>query len=503
MSKKVLVTTPIYYPNDKLHVGHAYTTSLADAIARFHRLEGSEVYFITGSDEHGQKIEDKAKEMNRDTYEYVSEIVDSFKGLWTKLNISNDLFIRTTDKKHEEYVSNAFTQLQELGFIYKGEYEGNYCKSCEEFWTDTQIGEDKTCPSCGKKTEVLAESSYFLKVSEFQDWIEDQLKNHGILEPQFKAKELINNFIKDGLQDLSITRTSFSWGIPVPGDEKHVIYVWLDALLNYVSALTYDESPFTIDDIWAKDSEAQIVQLAGKEITRFHSIYWPIMLNMLGYRTPKVYAHGWLLKDGEKMSKSKGNVVDPIELIDEFGSDAVRFYLAAGVSFGDDGNVSSELVKEMTNGILVNKYSNLISRTQAMLEQKRELTVPSVKNRTNESTELLETLDQYKVEYDKLFNSVKLTDVTKVIVKALDKVNGYIDITEPWKKDGEELDLILNDLVHSVIKVTLMIHPFIPTFTEEVFEAILDKKEASFKDWNIDLSNKKISKVENLFMRIK
>lgn len=500
--KKVLITTPIYYPSGNLHIGHAYTTTLTDFLSRFHKQQGSEVFFITGSDEHGQKIQEKADEANLHPLEYVTGIIKGFYKLWDALKVENDLFIRTTDPKHEKFVQEKFKILKEKGHIYKGKYEGNYCIPCEEMWTDGQIDNaGKLCPNCGRATEKQEEESYFLNFAPFQKYIKDALENKGILEPQHKAKELINNFIEDGLQDLSISRTSFTWGIPVPGDSKHVMYVWLDALLNYISAFEFDEAPFTADDIWR--GEGEIIQLVGKEITRFHSIYWPIILEMLDYKNPKVYSHGWLLdENGEKMSKSKGNVVDPFEFIETYGRDALRWYLANGISFGGDGRISHELVKENINGVLVNKYSNLISRTMKMLNSYRDSIVPP-KHNSEESTKLNNEILQLKDKYVLQVKKVDITNSTKTIIKMLDEINGYIDITEPWKSEGEKLDTTLNDLIHAILKVSILIAPLVVDGTKKVFQSLLGRDISTYEDFEKNLEGKKIEAIENLFMRIK
>lgn len=506
--KKILITTPIYYPSGNLHIGHAYTTTLTDFLARFHKQLGNEVYFITGSDEHGQKIEEKAIESGLKPKEYVDEIVKGFQKLWDALKIENDLFIRTTDERHKKFVKEAFIKLKSKGYIYKGEYEGNYCISCEEMWTEGQVKSKDNkhlslCPNCKRETIKQKEESYFLNLQSFVWWIREALETKNILEPKYKAKELINNFIKDGLQDLSISRTSFTWGIKVPNDEEHVVYVWLDALLNYASAFMFEESPFMLEDIWPKNAKGEIIQLVGKEITRFHSIYWPIILKMLDYKIPKVYSHGWLLdENGEKMSKSKGNVVEPFEFIQTYGSDALRWYLANGISFGEDGKISHDLVKENINGVLVNKYSNLISRTMKMLDSYREMKVP--KNHGLEiSRNLNKKIEKLKEQFISEVKLIDLTNSTKTIVKILDEINGYIDITKPWKVEGYKLETILNDLVHSILKVSILIAPIIVDGTKKVFQSLLEKETSTYEDFYVDLTGKKIKVIENLFMRIK
>lgn len=500
--KKILITTPIYYPSGDLHIGHAYTTTLTDLLARFHKQLGNEVYFITGSDEHGQKIQEKANEAGKPPLDYVTNKIQGFFKLWDALGIENDLFIRTTDSKHEKFVQEKFNILKSKGHIYKGEYEGNYCIPCEEMWTEGQVLKPNSlCPNCKRTTEKQKEESYFLNLKPFQKFIKNSLLNKGILVPEYKAKELINNFIEGGLQDLSISRTSFTWGIPIPGDEKHVMYVWLDALLNYISAFEFDEAPFLADDIWRGDGE--VIQLVGKEITRFHSIYWPIMLEMLDYKQPKVYSHGWLLDEGgEKMSKSKGNVVDPFEFIEIYGKDALRWYLANGVSFGEDGRISHELVKNNVNGVLVNKYSNLISRTMKMLESYRESIVPK-NHSSEESNKLNNIILELKEKFIVQTKKIDLTNATKTIIKMLDEINGYIDVTEPWKSKGEKLDTTLNDLIHSILKVSILMAPLIVEGTKKVFQSLLGRDISTYKDFDTNLEGRELKAIENLFMRIK
>lgn len=501
MNKKFYVTTPIYYPNDKLHIGHAYTTTLADYIARYKKMNGYETMFLTGSDEHGQKIADKAKEAGEEPLEFVTKIIDGFKNLWTKLEIDYDLFIRTTDEKHKDYVRDSFTELLNEKFIYKSEYKGLYCKSDEAYFTSTQANENK-CPECGKELELLSEESYFLEISKFQEWIKDKLLEGNILKPAHRSKELINNFVNE-LQDLSVTRTSFDWGIKLNEDEKHVIYVWLDALQNYISALDYEGSKFTIDEVWNKDSEVELLQLVGKEITRFHCIYWPIILKMKNMREPRVLAHGWLVTDdGDKMSKSKGNVVDPIELINLYGSDAVKFYLTNNIVTGEDGKFSQDLLEEMINGLLVNKYSNLVARTDAMIKKYFNGIVPEIKTNLPATNDLKNNLNNLIKQFESEMDEYKFSDSTKTLIKYVEEINGYIDITTPWKEEGENLENILNTLVTEIFNITTLLSPLLTTTYKKVYNWLSFNEAPTMNILNKDFAGIELKEIEHLFSRI-
>ncbi len=501
MAKKFYVTTPIYYPNDKLHIGHAYTTTLADFLTRYKKMQGFETMFLTGSDEHGQKIFDKALENNQDPLEFVTNIINGFKDLWNKLDIDYDIFIRTTDERHKKYVSNSFSELLNDGYIYKSEYTGLYCKSDESYFTSTQAHEKK-CPLCGRELETLSEESYFLEITKFKKWIKEKLLDGNILKPKSRVNELINNFVDD-LQDLSITRTSFDWGIKIDNDTKHIIYVWLDALQNYISALTFEESKFTVAEVWNKNSDVELIQLVGKEITRFHCVYWPIILEMKGMREPRVLAHGWLVtNDGDKMSKSKGNVVDPNKLIDLYGSDAVKFYLTNNIVTGEDGKFSQTLLEEMINGLLVNKYSNLIARTDSMVKKYFNGVVPEKKVNIEHTTKLREKLNLYTSEFVNFMDNYKLSDATKILIKYVEEINGYIDITTPWKSDGEVLENILNTLITEIFNVTSLLSPLLTNSYKKVYNWLDYKDEPSFNKMNINFANTKLNQINHLFDRI-
>ncbi len=500
VKKYFYVSTPIYYPNDKLHIGHAYTTVLADMISRFKKLDGYNTFFTTGSDEHGKKIEDKAKEAKQDPFSFVTNIIENFKYLWKILDIDYDHFIRTTDKQHEEFVKDKFFELEKKGFVYKDNYEGWYCKSDESFFTETQLKNHK-CPECGKDVELVKEESYFLKISLFKEYIKNLLSNTDLLIPKHRTKELINNFVND-LQDLSITRTSFDWGIKI--NEKHIIYVWLDALLNYISTLTYgNDKNFKIDDVWSKESNFEILQIVGKEITRFHAIYWPIILEMLNYKEPKILAHGWIIsEEGSKMSKSLGNVVDPIELIEKYGSDSLRFYLVNNIVTSEDGKFSEELLVKNINGVLVNKFSNLVIRTDKMVKKYKNSIVPTLDDISKLEIELDNSFKINFNKYKENMNNYKFSESSKNIIEYIEDINGYIDKTEPWKKsDSKEINTILNTLIKHIHNASIMFSPILPKSTLTL-EKWLSTKIVSFDNLNKDFKEVKLNNIEFLFKRI-
>ena len=457
--------------------------------------------FITGSDEHGQKIEDKAKEVGKEPFEFVSEIIETFKSLWVDLGIEYDVFLRTTDIKHKTYITKTFNEFLEKDFIYKGEYTGLYCKSDEAYFTSTQAP-GKNCPECGKKLIELSESSYFLKISNFQEWIKNKLINSEILLSKKGVDELVNNFVNN-LRDLSITRTTFKWGIRVKEDELHVIYVWLDALMNYISGLTYPESKFSIEEVWGKNSDVEILQLVGKEIIRFHCIYWPIILKMKGFREPRILAHGWLVSDkGTKFSKSQGEVVDPISLIREYGRDAVRFYLVNNIVTGEDGKFSKKLLEEVTNGILVNKFSNLVARTDSMTNKYFGGVVPNKEIDYTPSKELEEKLLSLRFSYFKKMDTYKFSDSTKILIKFMENINAFIDITQPWKKNGQELSTIINTIVNSIFNLALLLSPILVDSSNRVYNWLGVKKELFFNDLDTDCSGIRLKKIDFIFKRI-
>lgn len=471
MDKKTFyISTPIYYPSDKLHIGHTYSTVAADAIARYKRFQGFDTFFLTGTDEHGQKIEDKAKEAGVTPKEYVDKIVAGIKDLWKLMNISNDKFIRTTDEYHEKAVQKIFTKMYEKGDIYKGYYEGLYCKPCESFWTETQAVDGK-CPDCGRPVTNEREEAYFFKLSAYADKLLKYYEDHpGFIEPQSRQNEMVNNFIKPGLQDLCVSRSSFKWGIPVPVNEEHVIYVWLDALTNYITALGYGSDDETLyNKFWPCD-----VHLIGKDIIRFHTIYWPAFLMSLDIPLPeKVYGHGWVLLEGGKMSKSKGNVVDPVILAERYGVDALRYYLLREIAFGSDGIFSNENLINRINSDLANDLGNLVSRTVAMVDKYFGGTIPAEREAGDFDADLkalaAETVKNAEASLDKLNFSIALADIWKFV----SRTNKYIDETAPWALAKDEskkarLAEVMYNLCESIRIISVLIAPFMPNTTPEI-----------------------------------
>ncbi len=504
MNKKFYITTPIYYPSANFHIGHCYTTIAADAIARFKRLLGYDVFFQTGTDEHGAKIAQKAAEAGVTPKEYVDKIIENAKDLWQSLDISYDYFIRTTDESHKKSVQAIFKQLYNQGDIYKGKYKGLYCVPCESFWTETQLIDGK-CPDCGREVKEVTEEAYFFKLSKYQDKLLDLYeKNSNFILPISRKNELVNNFIKPGLEDLCVSRTSVKWGIPVDFDPKHVIYVWIDALSNYITSLGY---PNKDSELFKKYWPADI-HLVGKEITRFHAIIWPALLMALGIDTPKqVFGHGWLVINGGKISKSLGNYKDPREYISSYGIDAVRYFVLREVPFGADGTFSEEALINRTNADLVNNLGNLVNRTVSMAHKYFNGKIENKKiseNYDNELKEVVNNLDKVLIEK---MDGLKINEALDELFEIFRKCNKYIDESTPWVLAKEEdkkdrLETVLYNLLESIRVATVYLQAYLPDTASKIFKTLnTDKKDYNNKSFNEDNSYN-LSEATHLFDRI-
>lgn len=475
-NKTFYITTPIYYPSGKLHIGHSYTTVAADTMARYKRMQGYDVFFLTGTDEHGQKIEDRAKDAGVTPKEFVDNIVAGIKDMWKLLNISYDKFIRTTDDYHEAAVQKIFEKLYEQGDIYKGSYKGLYCTPCESFWTESQLVDGK-CPDCGREVQHAEEEAYFLKLSKYADRLVEYYESHpDFIQPQSRKNEMINNFIKPGLEDLCVSRTSFKWGIPVTFDPNHVVYVWLDALSNYITALGYgseDESNYK--KYWPAN-----IHLVGKEIVRFHTIIWPIMLMALGEPLPeKIYGHGWLLLEGGKMSKSKGNVVDPVVLCDRYSVDAIRYFLLREIPFGSDGVFTNEALIHRINSDLANDLGNLVARSSAMVEKYFDGILPADRLAGEFDDSLIALATQTKGKVEKALDNLEFSTALTELWTLVSRTNKYIDETMPWalaknESDKARLGAVMYNLCESLRIVSVLLTPFLPDTGKKIAEILGD-----------------------------
>ena len=509
MAEKFYITTPIYYPSDKLHIGHSYCTVATDTMARYKRLRGYDVKFLTGTDEHGQKIERIAEKQGITPKQYVDKIVSGIKDLWKELDISYDHFIRTTDDYHVKSVQKIFKQLYDQGDIYKSEYEGWYCTPCESFYTDVQLVDGK-CPDCGREVERLKEESYFFRLSKYQDRLIKYIEEHPeFIQPQTRQNEMINNFLKPGLEDLCVSRTSFNWGIPVTFDPKHIVYVWVDALTNYITALGYgsdDDSEFK--KYWPAD-----VHVVGKEIVRFHTIIWPAMLMALDLPLPKqVFGHGWLIIDGGKMSKSKGNVVDPKVLVDRYGVDAIRYFLLREIAFGQDGNFTNEALIQRINSDLANDLGNLVSRTVGMIEKYFDGKIPADREETEYDASLKDTAKAVTEKVDTLLDKMLFSDALTEIWTLIRRSNKYVDETQPWvlaKDDSQKAKLanVLYNLSEAIRIVSVLIQPFMPNTPKLIWKQLgVSEGEAttwdSAKTWGVLPADTVYTKGDVIFPRI-
>ena len=503
MAGTFYVTTPIYYINSDPHIGSAYTTIVADSVARYKRMKGYDTFFLTGTDEHGQHVLRAAQKANRDVNEFANELAGRFVKLWKELEISNDAFVRTTDDYHVKAVQNFFQKMYDKGDIYLGKYEGWYCVNCETFWTEKDIGENKLCPTCHRPLEHVEEENYFFRLSKYTEPLLKHFKEHpDFVEPAFRQNEMIK-ILEDGLEDISVSRTSFNWGIPIPFDPKHVVYVWFDALINYVSAIGYGRDDVMFNKYWPAD-----VHFIGKEINRFHSLIWPAMLMSVGLPLPKkIFAHGWLTVNGEKISKSKGNAVDPRILVNAYGIDAVKYYLLRDIQFGSDGNFSEDNLITRINADLANDLGNLVHRTLSMISQNFEV-LPGPTENGEHDDELKSLTEETIKEYFEYMDRFKFTQALESVWKLIRFGNKYIDLTKPWllardvsKKD--RLATVLYNLSDVIRNVAIMLSPILTKTSNKVMK----KMNQSFKDmknlgWHKTVSNVRITVGEPLFPRI-
>ena len=507
-NKKFYITTPIYYPSDNLHIGHAYCPVMADTMARYKRIQGYDVMFLTGTDEHGQKIEEKAKAAGITPKQYVDHVVSGIKDLWKLMDISYDKFIRTTDDYHEKAVQKIFKQLYDQGDIYKGSYEGWYCTPCESFWTETQLVDGK-CPDCGREVRRTSEEAYFFRLSKYQDQLIKLFEEHPeFLEPASRRNEMLNNFIKPGLEDLCVSRTSFTWGVPVTFDPKHIVYVWVDALSNYITALGYgSEDDSLYQKYWPAD-----IHLVGKEIVRFHTIIWPAMLMALNLPLPKkVLGHGWLILEGGKMSKSKGNVVDPVVLCERYGVDAIRYFLLRDIPFGSDGTFSNEALITRINSDLANDLGNLVSRTVAMVNKYFGGTIPTERTAGEFDEDLIALATATKAKVEAYADEMQFSQALTELWALISRTNKYIDETAPWVLAKDEanrarLAAVMYNLCEAIRIISILVSPFLPHTAPKIQAqlgapaAVLSWEQAG--EWGLLPAGFSVQKGEIIFPRI-